>query len=152
METIRLDAREFQGITQALSASQDDYLLGHLRAAGALEIIGDLDEKKRTPRKRAEDLLTAVMLAGRTYHVIAGCLTENGKKWTREEADRNAERFSEITDAEEKQAMRVAITRFVIGFFQLGEPSSESSPKSSNRKERVRDTSSAAVETSAPSV
>ena len=115
MESIKLDGREFNGITQSLSASQDDYILGHLRAAGALEIIGDLDRTtKRTPRKRAEDLLTAVMLAGRTHHVIAGCLTEQGKKWTREEADRNAARFAELTDDEEKQGMRVAIARFVI--------------------------------------
>jgi hypothetical protein len=149
METIRLDGREFQGITQELTASQDDYLLGHLRSAGALEIVGDLD-KKRTPRKRAEDLLTAVMLAGRTYHVIAGCLTENGKKWTRAEADRNAERFAEIISAEEKQGMRVAITRFVIGFFQLGEPSSMNSPKSSHRKKKGRGISSEEVGTSAP--
>jgi hypothetical protein len=148
METIKLDGREFHGITQSLSASQDDYILGHLRAAGALEIIGDLDGKKRTSRKRAEDLLTAVMLAGRTYHVIAGCLTENGKKWTREEAERNAAQFAEITDEEEKQGMRVAITRFVIGFFQLGEPSSMSSPKSSRRPKKARDTSNAVAATS----
>jgi len=143
-ETITLDARKFHGVSQALTADQDDYILAHLRLAGALEVLGDLDGVKRGPRKRAEDLLTHIMLSGRTHHILAGCLTEEGKTWNRSEADRNAAIFSMITSAEEKAAMRSAIVTFVIGFFQLGERSSESSPKSSNLKGKGRPTESAA--------
>jgi len=118
--TITLDGRKFTGITQALTANQDDYILAHLRLAGAIEVLSDLDGVKRTKEQRAEDLLTQILLSGRTQHVLAGCLTEDGKVWTREEANANAARFAGITDIEEKTAMRSSIVKFVIGFFLLG--------------------------------
>lgn len=146
-DTVKLDGREFQGITQALTANQDDFILGHLRLAGAIEVLGDLD-KKRTPRKRAEDLLTNIMLSGRTHHILAGMLTEVGKKWNRADAESNAAKFAEITDGDEKLAMRSAIVRFVIGFFLLGERLSTSSPKSSSQNGKAPGTSSAGHATS----
>jgi hypothetical protein len=152
LDGMELDGRKFHGITQALTANQDDYILAHLRLAGAIEVLADLDGKRRSPRKRAEDLLTHIMLSGRTHHILAGCLTEAGQKWTRAEADRNAAIFSEITSTEEKTTMRSAIVTFVIGFFQLGERSSESSPKYSNPKGKGRHTENAAPATSETSL
>jgi hypothetical protein len=49
--TIKLDGREFHGIT--LTTNQDDYIIGHLSLSGALEVLGDMHEK-RTPKKRDE--------------------------------------------------------------------------------------------------
>jgi hypothetical protein len=144
IDTITLDGRKFTGISQALTANQDDYLLAHLRLAGAIEVMGDLDGIARTKEKRAEDLLTQILLSGRTHKILAGCLTEEGKVWSRAEADANAARFAGITDVEEKTAMRSSIVTFVIGFFSLGADSSESSPKSSSRSEEVPPTKSAA--------
>jgi hypothetical protein len=132
MENLKLDGREFTGIEQSLSASQDDYVMGHLRKAGALEVLGDV-RVKRTPRQKAEDLLTEILLSGRTHHILAGCLTEVGKKWMRAEADRNAAIFAEITDPDGKAAMRSSIVSFVIGFFQFGETLPATSRKSSSR-------------------
>jgi hypothetical protein len=151
-DTIILDGRKFQGVSQSLSANQDDYILAHLRLAGALEVLSDLDGVKRSPKKRAEDLLTSIMLAGRTHRILAGCLTEEGKPWSRTDAERNAAIFSEITSTDEKVAMRSAIVAFVIGFFQLGELSSETSPKSLNQKGRGRDTGNAEPATSETSL
>ena len=124
-ETITLDGRTFQGITQALTANQDDYILAHLRLAGAIDIMSDLDGVQRMKEQRAEDLLTRILLSGRTHHILAGCLTEEGKVWNRAAADANAARFAAITDAEEKTAMRSAIVKFVIGFFSEGATSQE---------------------------
>jgi hypothetical protein len=143
-ETITLDGRKFSSITQALTANQDDYILAHLRLSGAIEVLSDLDGVKRTQEERAEDLLTRIMLSGRTYHILAGCLTEEGKTWSRKDADANAVRFAGITDFTEKAAMRSSIVRFVIGFFSLGEPSSETSRKSSSRSAKVPPTKNAA--------
>ena len=84
------------------------------------------------------------MLAGRSSHILAGCLTEVGKKWNPADADKNAAAFREITDDTEKNAMREAIVQVVIGFFSLGEPSSKSSPKSSARNAKAHRTASAA--------
>ncbi|MBZ5700253.1 MAG: hypothetical protein LAN84_00240 [Acidobacteriia bacterium] len=151
LDTITLDGRKFTGITQALTANQDDYILAHLRLAGAIEVLSDLDGVKRTKEKRAEDLLTQILLSGRTHHILAGCLTEDGKVWSREEANANAARFARITDIEEKTAMRSCIVRFIIGFFSLGEPSSEISPKSSSRSGRVPPIRNAAPSTSGTS-
>ncbi|MGH9207374.1 MAG: hypothetical protein ACRD1G_12575, partial [Acidimicrobiales bacterium] len=127
LETISLDGRKFTGIAQSLTANQDDYILAHLRLAGAIEVLDDLDGVTRTKEKRAEDLLTRILLSGRTHHILAGCLTEDGKLWNRKDAEANAERFGAITDVSEKTEMRKSIVTFVIGFFSLGEPSSETS-------------------------
>lgn len=151
LDTIKLDGRTFHGIAQSLTANQDDYILAHLRLAGAIEVLEDLDGKKRTTEKRAEDLLTQILLSGRTHHILAGCLTEDGKVWNRKDADTNAERFAAITDIPEKLEMRTSIVKFVIGFFSLGEPSSEISQKSSSRSARVPPTKSAAAATSGTS-
>jgi hypothetical protein len=150
-EKVTLDGRKFTSITQSLTANQDDYILAHLRLAGAIEVLEDLDGKKRSKEKRAEDLLTQILLSGRTHHILAGCLTEEGKVWNRQEADANAARFAAITDIPEKVEMRKSIVQFVIGFFSLGEPSSEISPKSSSRSARVPPTKSAAAATSGTS-
>jgi hypothetical protein len=148
LETITLDGRKFTGITQSLTANQDDYVLAHLRVAGAIEVMSDLDGVKRTQEQRAEDMLTRILLSGRTHHILAGCLTEDGKVWNRAEADANAARFAGITDVGEKTTMRSEIVKFVIGFFLLGEPSSETSRKSSNRSGKVPPTKNADPQTS----
>jgi hypothetical protein len=125
-ETFKLDGRQFRGVAQDLSAAQDDYIVAHLRRAGAVEALTD----STTPdEKRAEQVLTHIMLAGETFAVLAGCLTEVGKKWTRADAERNAARFAEITDRTEKLAMRAALIGFVIGFFEFGTKSSETSQR-----------------------
>jgi hypothetical protein len=148
LETITLDGRNFQGPTQALTANQDDYILAHLRAGGCIEILSDLDGVKRTPEQRAKDLLTQILMSGRTQHILAGSLTEEGKEWTRKEADANAARFGAITDAGEKTLMRSEIVSFVIGFFSLGAPSSQTSQRSSSRSEKVPPTKNEAPSTS----
>jgi hypothetical protein len=149
MQTIKLDGREFAGVSQALSANQETYVQAHMRLAGVLEILEDLDGKKRSKERKARELLTQLMLTGKVFNVMAGCLTEVGKKWSREEADRNAERFGEITDTVEKKALIDGIVMAVIGFFQFGEASSETSPKSSNRRAKDRPTANAARKISA---
>jgi hypothetical protein len=148
LESITLDGRKFHGITQSLTANQDDYILAHLRLAGAIEVLQGLDGKERSEEKRAEDLLTQILLSGRTHHILAGLLTEEGKTWNRAEADANAGRFAAITDVGEKTEMRKSIVTFVIGFFSLGAPSSGTSPKSSNRSGKVPPTKNAAPSTS----
>jgi len=124
-DTITLDGRKFQGITQALTVNQDDYILAHLRLAGAVEVMSDPDGVKRTKEQRAEDLLTRILLSGRAHQILAGCVTEEGKVWNRTEADANAARFGAITDIADKTAMRSSMVQFVIGFFSLGATSQE---------------------------
>jgi hypothetical protein len=148
LEIITLDGRKFRGLTEALTASQDEYILAHVRAAGSVEVFNDLDGVKRSPAKRAEDLLTRIMLSGQTHHILAGCLTEEGKAWNRKEADANAERFAAITNLDDKLAMRREIVGFVAGFFLSGEPSSETSQKSSSRSAKVPLTDTVAPSTS----
>ena len=117
---ITLDGRKFRGISQSLAANQDDYLLGHLRKAGAINVLSDLDGVTRTIEQRAEDLLTQILLSGSTHQILAGCLTEEGKVWSRADADANAARFAEITDAREKTAMQSYLVDFVRRFFLGG--------------------------------
>lgn len=133
-ESFTLDGRKFRPVGMALTASQDDYILGHLRLAGALEALSGADGVERASEAKAEELLTRILVSGRAPRILAGCLTEEGKRWTREEADRNAAIFAEITDADEKLAMRAAVVRIVVGFFSFGKESSATSRKSSSPK------------------
>jgi hypothetical protein len=150
-ETIKLDGREFQGPTQAITANQNNFLMAHLRSSGALEILTDADGKKRKDRQRADLLLTEILLRGQAGNVLAGCLAEVGKKWNREEAIRNAEAFGEITDAAEQREMHRVLVHFVIAFFELGATSRRTSGKSSNPKNEAPLTESAELSTSASS-
>jgi hypothetical protein len=124
---ITINGRQFHGVSQELSAAQDDYLIGQLRLAGALNLL--LDEKN--PAATSEALLTQIMVSGRAAHILAGCLTEQGKQWTFEEATRNAAAFSAVTNLEDKRAMNTAIVGFVVGFFQFARAFAAISPKSS---------------------
>ena len=124
---ITIAGRKFHGVTQDLSAAQDDYLIGQLRLAGALDI---LLAAEKNPEATAEVLLTQIMVSGRSSYVLAGCLTEDGKRWNFEEAARNADLFSEVTDAEDKRAMSSAMVGFVVGFFQYATAFAATSRKS----------------------
>lgn len=113
-ELITLDGRKFS-VTESRTAKQKAYFRGHLRQAGAA-VLSDVDGVKRTPEQLAEDLLTQILVSGTNHKILAGALTEDGKVWSREEADRNAVRFAEITSVEETDAMRSFIVSLVIGF------------------------------------
>jgi hypothetical protein len=143
-----LDGRAFRGLSESLTAAQDDYLLAHLRRSGAIEVLEAVPAAAGADQERAEQLLTRIMLSGETFHVLAGCLTEAGKKWSRAEAERNAAAFAEITDADEKLRMRAGLVRFVIGFFAFGPGSSATSRKSSGPNAKDRPTGSADPATS----
>jgi hypothetical protein len=152
-ETITLDGRRFQGITQALTAAQDDWILVILRRSGTLDLLSKVPKNATDQERgeRADELVTTVLESGRNHHLLAGLLTEPGKKWTREEAERNAARFADITDAAEKLAMHKFLVQFIVGFFQSGEPSSMTSPNSSNPSATAPDTTSVEAATSAVS-
>lgn len=150
-DTVTLDGRKFYGIRQSLTATQDDYILAYLRLSGAIEVMQELDGVKRTAEKRAEDLLTRILLSGYSAAILSGCLTEEGKEWNRKDAAENAKRFAAITDGDEKLHMQQSMVGFVMGFFQFGGTSSETSQKSSSPSEKVPPTKSAAAKTSGTS-
>ena len=125
---ITIGGRRFQGVSQDLSAAQDHYIIGQLRLAGALET---LLAAEKDPEATAETLLTQIMVSGRGPHILAGCLTEAGKKWTFEEATRNADLFASITDNDDKRTMCTAMVGFVVGFFQFATAFAAISRKSS---------------------
>lgn len=142
---MRLDGREFDdGVTQQITAAQNDYLFGHLRIAGILDLLekanGVTDEAALNAIR--EEFATRILLSGEKGKIIAGCLTEQGKKWSRVEADRNAVAFDAITDAEEQGHMTRALVTMVWAFFPLGENSLETSPKSSAIQGADQDTAS----------
>lgn len=152
---MKLDGREFSEVDHTITAAQNDYIIGHLRAAGALEALAGLDPTQRdvdTIGKPAADFVTRIYLTGRKSFILAGLLTEAGKPWSRAEADRNAAKFDQITNLEEITTMGKIIAEIVIVFFQSAGRSLQSSPKSSNPSDEAPDTENAAPGTSASSV
>jgi hypothetical protein len=136
---MKLDGREFSGVEHKITAGQNDYLTGHLRVAGALEV---LERFKSSPDNAREDLITRIYRSGEKPFVIAGLLTETGKKWSRLEADRNAARFDQITDPADLELMTAVVVRAVIDFFEYAEISSRT-PNSSSPNAEVPATESA---------
>lgn len=126
---MKLDGREFSGLDRLITAAQNDYLVGHLRLAGSLEVVEALGPK---PTELAIDnaridLVTKIFASGQKSFILAGLLTEDGKKWSRLEADRNAARFDETTDPADLELMTSLIVRAVIDVFSvLGKSSSPS--------------------------
>jgi hypothetical protein len=148
---MKLDGREFSDVDQNITAAQNDYVIGHLRAAGALEALAGLDPAQRDVTaidKPSADFVTRIYLTGRKSFILAGLLTENGKTWTRVEADRNAARFDAITDLEQIAKMGSLISEVVIVFFQSAGTSSPSFRKSSSPSVEVPATKSADPATS----
>ena len=78
------------------------------------------NDPSRTKEQIAIDLVTQILASGRKSYILAGCLTEDGKVWSRADADANAARFAEITDAREKTAMQSYLVDFVRRFFLGG--------------------------------
>jgi len=136
-DTITIANRQFRGVTQDLSAAQDDYLIGHLRLAGAMGVLAPTATGAApAPEERAEALLTQILVSGRAAYVLAGCLTEIREgapvPWTAEEANRNALWFAGLTDPDAKRALRDALIGFVLGFFWFATASVAISRKSSS--------------------
>jgi hypothetical protein len=122
LDTITLDGRTFSGLSQSISARQNDYVLGHLRETGAIGVPTEFDGKgARTREQKAQDLLTHILKSGCKNFILAGVLTEIGKKWSSEEANRNAALFAGITDGAEKVAGQTAIVKFVVRVVSSGE-------------------------------
>ena len=86
----------------------------YLRLAGVLDVAND---PSRTKEQIAIDLVTQILASGWICYILAGCLTEDGKVWSRADADANAARFAEITDAREKTAMQSEIATSSGVFF-----------------------------------
>lgn len=153
---MKLDGREFSDVDHDITAAQNDYIIGHLRAAGALEALAGLNLKEDLSldqvEKPAKDFVTRIYLTGRKSFILAGLLTEVGKKWTRAEADRNAAKFDAITDLEEITAMGAIIANVVLVFFQFAGKSSRSFRTFSNPTDADHGTKTADPATSGSSI
>jgi hypothetical protein len=152
-EVIRLDGRDFVSVDQGLTMAQNDYVLVLLEEIGSetpdsKETAADIVAKIARGDKSTDigqRLLRKILKSGRASEVLAGLLTEKGKRWTRREALRNAEIFAEIRNSAEQVVMRGVVVSFVIGFFQYGQASSATSPKSSPPNGEAPDISNAEV-------
>lgn len=158
-ERFKIDGREFLDTKQNITAAQDDYILVALTDSGAADTLLLIPGATKEGRKELlKKILSQILRSGHQHEVLAGVLTEVGKKWTRVEAESNALKFADVTDPSEKVVMRGRLVGFVLNFFLFGGVSSRTSPKSSNPNETDRDISNeeAAIsenlpESSAPS-
>jgi hypothetical protein len=152
-KNVKLDGREFEGLTQSLTARQNDYITVNLRLSGASEILATFEQtdSPETRAAKAESCVNRILESGRKYKIIAGMLTEQGKKWTREQADKNAEIFGDLRDTDEQRTMNSELLAMIVGFFRFGEVSSPTSPTSSSQSEKAPESSNEVVLTTANS-
>ena len=148
--TLTLCGIEFDPPGQAVTSRQNNYLMGQLRLAGVIDVVATM--KDADVEAKSSELLTRILVSGRAPEILAGLLTERGKKWNQQRADELAELFGDATDPEEQTTMRRSIVSFVIGFFRLGDRSSTTSLNSSNPNSEEPTIESAELATSETSL
>lgn len=132
---MKLDGREFSVIDHRLTAAQNDYIQAHLALAGVTDLLVQVSVSKPTEEELGafrRKFITQILLTGQKSFVLAGCLTEKGKKWSRAEAEKNAAIFDDISDPDEVMSMTNSLATIVISFFQSAGTSSLTFPKSSS--------------------
>lgn len=154
MDSIRLAGKEFTLLDQQMTAAQQDYLSARFNRAGVTDLFvmpGQKPTEDELVKLRSE-FVARILESGQKSFLLAGMLTEVGKKWSRVDADKNAALFDAITDRAEKEIMSESFVVWSMAFFLSAAKSSMTSPSSSitpNAEDQA--IASGAVETSGPS-
>jgi hypothetical protein len=112
--TVKLAGREFEMTGPELTAAQENFMQGQMRAAGVTEI---LSKPGANLNDNGEQILTALLVSGRDVYVIAGMLVEVGKRWRFQDACINAEAFADCTERGTKLTLQTILFGCVRGFF-----------------------------------
>ncbi len=125
-DVIVLGGRKFRP-AQETTARHDDWIMLQVIEAD-LENFAQLEPGGDA----AKEILVRAIRSGKTYLLLAGMLVEEGRPWTEESAEANAQFFANLTSVEDKRALREAlVSRAILPFFLQGVASSRISPSSS---------------------
>jgi len=108
----------------------DVWMMAQVQAAG-LHDLRRLFAEGRAVETIADDLLQRIWASGRTLHLLAGTLTEQGRPWSPALAEELVMFFGARADPTEKAALQAALVRLLLGFFVSGAESSATFPSSS---------------------
>lgn len=108
----------------------DVWMMAQVQAAG-LHDLRRLFAEGRAVETIADDLLQGIWASGRTLHLLAGTLTEQGRPWSPALAEELVLFFGGRTDPTEKATLQAALVRLLLGFFVSGAESSATFPSSS---------------------
>lgn len=149
MGDLKLDGRTFEGITEGMTARQDDYILTQLRRSGAMDVLAALPKDATDEQRKdgSREMFARIVETGRKFKLLAGLLTETGKTWTEAEAERNAARFGDITDTADKMTMNGEIMTLTMNFFLFGAGFSRTSPNYSTAENAAPATESEEAKT-----
>lgn len=124
-----LGGRRF--VPVALTTFEHDvWMMAQVQAAG-LHDLRRLFAEGRAVETIAEDLLQRIWASGRTLHLLAGTLTEQGRPWSPALAEEQVRFFGGLTEPTAKAALQAALVRLLLGFFVSGAESSATFPSSS---------------------
>ena len=142
MKLIPLGGRYFTA-TEHTTARQDAWMLVQAGDAG-LGNVGKVDDPTQT-EAHVQSLTLSAFRSGKMFHLLAGALVEvdgnQPNKWTEAEAEKNAEFFAEMTDAESKATIFNSFVEILLPFFLTALPSLPDSPSASvvaQKKRRPR--------------
>lgn len=96
---------------------QDLYLWEALSAANLDNLIEHFDELKNNLTSMGRQVILQAYKSGALFRVLGGVLMERGVKWSPEVAEANAEFFEELTDPDDKEAIRGQMIQVVLHFF-----------------------------------
>jgi hypothetical protein len=126
VRVLKLGGRFFAPAEQTTSR-QDGWLMVQLEDAQLLEFISK-GATVLADEVGARSVMVRAIRSGKFHHLLAGWLVEVNEPWSPAIAEKNAEYFANLSDAESKQEMTTAFVGLLLGFFQIAAPSSTPSP------------------------
>lgn len=125
----RLGGRIFAP-TEHLTARQDGYLMVQLSDTGLFDVLGK-GLSKANEQEIAKELIVGAHRSGKFFHIIAGRLVEDGKRWNPKDAESNAEYFGDLATPDDKSQLTTAFVEVLTGFFLTVAASLTPSPSAS---------------------
>jgi hypothetical protein len=96
---------------------QDMYLWDALSSANLDSLIQHFDEVSKDLNSMGRQVVLQAYKSGALFRVLGGVLEEEGKAWTPAEAEANAIFFENLTDPEDKAAIRGQMVAVILHFF-----------------------------------
>jgi hypothetical protein len=113
--------------TETLTARQDGWLMVQLSDTGLFDVLGKgLGTKDE--QAIARELIVEAHRSGKYFHIIAGRVVEDEKKWTPKDAEANAEWFADLSTPDDKAQLTTAFVEVLSGFFTSAGASLVGSP------------------------
>lgn len=127
---ITVQGRKFLAVNDT-TFEQDIYIMQLLEESGLQKLAAEFDITKDDISDVSTKVIVTAFSTGKLFELVAASVEEIGVVWSVEQAKLNAIFFRQLTDPQDKAALKSSIVAVILGFFVSGLLSSKSSEFSS---------------------